>query len=400
MTDNSLDIRTIIGRSKPLFVDDLEQTLPVLTEIVSRSRFLVIGGAGSIGQAVVKQLFALNPRALHVVDISENGLVELVRDLRSSLGYIDGDFRTFAVDFGTEEFRALFAAHGPYEFVANLAALKHVRSERDPYTLMRLTRVNVINTLASLQLARTAGAQKYFAVSSDKAANPYNMMGASKRIMEMFLAVADETTPVSTARFANVAFSNGSLLDGFRYRLRKRQPLAAPSDIQRYFVTEEEAGRLCLLSIVLGRHSDIFFPKAPEELQLVSFADIAERFLLKEGLRAHLCYSEDEARSFLTSSTAVSEWPVFVFETDTTGEKPFEEFYTSSEKVEWSRFQEIGVVKNEMSVNPSELDRFRQTVNELIDASIWDKKDLVLAYSRLVPSFQYEDTGRYLDGRM
>jgi len=395
-----MDITRIIDRNRSLFDDDLRTHATELNRIVAESRFLVIGGAGSIGQAVVKELFARSPKALHVVDLSENGLVELVRDIRSSLGYIDGDFRTFAVDYGQPEYEALVAIHGPYDFVANLAALKHVRSERDPFTLMRLTRVNVLNTARSLEIAAGAGVHKYFAVSSDKAANPFNMMGASKRIMEMFLSSGSSRLPVSTARFANVAFSNGSLLDGFRYRLRKGQPLAAPNDVKRYFVTEEEAGRLCLLSIILGEDRDIFFPKAPEELHLVSFADIAQRFLRSQGYEPHLCQSEDEARAYLHDHPESDRWPLFIFSSDTTGEKPFEEFYTNTEDVDWDRFAEVGVVQNNVSVDPTVLQRFTAGINELLSLGHWSKQDLLEAYSWLLPEFAHEEKGRSLDERM
>ncbi|WP_018526904.1 UDP-N-acetylglucosamine 4,6-dehydratase [Alkalispirochaeta alkalica] len=391
---------SLIERTKPLFEQDLHRHSATLSQAVAGARILVIGGAGSIGQAVVKELFARNPRALHVVDLSENGLVELVRDIRSSLGYIEGDFRTFAVDYGQPEFEALVDAHGPYDYVANLAALKHVRSERDPFTLMRLTRVNVLNTVRSIELSVRGGAKKYFAVSSDKAANPFNMMGASKRIMEMYLATHGDAIPVSTARFANVAFSNGSLLDGFRYRLRKNQPLAAPSDVKRYFVTEEEAGRLCLLSIILGNNRDIFFPKAPEELHLVSFADIARRFLLSQGFEPHLCSSEEEAREYLQTNPGNGRWPLFTFTSDTTGEKPFEEFYTNQEDVDWNRFSEVGIVQNDLGTGSELLDRFYTRINDLLAAGTWTKDDLVEAYSWLLPHFAHRETGRSLDERM
>lgn len=396
-----MQINDLIQRTKPLFDVDIDIRQDALNAEIRNARFLVIGGAGSIGQAVVKELFRRNPRALHVVDLSENALVETVRDIRSSLGYIDGDFRTFAVDYGLDEFEALIDTYGPYDYVANLAALKHVRSERDPFTLMRLTRVNILNTIRSVDLARSHGAKKYFAVSSDKAANPFNMMGASKRIMEMFLAADSGGLPISTARFANVAFSNGSLLDGFRYRLRKRQPLAAPSDTRRYFVTEEEAGRLCVLSIVFGNDSDIFFPKAPEELHLVSFADIAMRFLTAQGYRPHLCESEDEARRYLRSGEAADDaWPLFVFSSDTTGEKPFEEFYTNEEDVDWEQFSQIGVVKNRFDVDPNTLSHFVRRIEELLASRKWTKNDLVEAYSWLLPYFAHKEMGRSLDERM
>jgi FlaA1/EpsC-like NDP-sugar epimerase len=247
-----MNILDLVGRDRPLFDSDIARHDAQLRAVVGASRFLVIGGAGSIGQAVVREIFKRNPRALHVVDISENNMVELVRDIRSTLGYNDADFRTFAIDCGSREFGALMAAGAGYDHVLNLSALKHVRSEKDPFTLMRLIEVNILNTISTLQAARDKGAAKYFCVSTDKAANPVNMMGASKRIMEMFLMRESLHLPVSTARFANVAFSDGSLLHGFNQRFAKNQPISAPNDVRRYFVTPQESGELCLMSCILG----------------------------------------------------------------------------------------------------------------------------------------------------
>ena len=264
-----MNILPLIGRTQPL-ISDLYKYESSLSELVSKSKFLVLGGAGSIGQAVVKELFKRNPVKLHIVDISENNLVELVRDIRSSTGYMEGDFKTFALDVGSIEFARYFNQEGPFDYVLNLSALKHVRSEKDSYTLMRMIDVNIINTIKTIEMSIDAGVKKYFCVSTDKAANPVNMMGASKRIMEMFLVKYGKQIDISTARFANVAFSDGSLLHGFHQRLLKNQPIAAPNDIRRYFVTPQESGELCLLSTMLGEAGDIFFPKLNEELHLLN----------------------------------------------------------------------------------------------------------------------------------
>ena len=282
-----MDTLDLIGRTAPLFQSDIQQHESELSSLVQSARFLVIGGAGSIGQAVTREIFKRQPKALHVVDISENNMVELVRDIRSTLGYIDGDFRTFAIDCGSREFVALMAAGPGYDYVLNLSALKHVRSEKDPFTLMRLIEVNVLNTISTIAQARAGGARKYFAVSTDKAANPVNMMGASKRIMEMFLMRASLDLPISTARFANVAFSDGSLLHGFNQRFAKRQPISAPNDVRRYFVTPQESGELCLSSCLLGENRDIFFPRLSEELDLTRFSDIAVRYLESLGFEPY-----------------------------------------------------------------------------------------------------------------
>jgi len=256
----------LIGRNKELFTEDIKAKEPELSQIVSSSKFLVLGGAGSIGQAVTKEIFKRNPKKLHVVDISENNMVELVRDIRSSFGYIDGDFKTFAIDIGSEEYDVFFESDGAYDYVLNLSALKHVRSEKDPFTLMRMINVNIFNTDKTLKQCIEKKVKKYFCVSTDKAANPVNMMGASKRIMEMFVNRRSKDINVSMARFANVAFSDGSLLHGFNKRIEKNQPIVAPDDIKRYFVIPQESGELCLMSCIFGENRDIFFPKLNENL--------------------------------------------------------------------------------------------------------------------------------------
>ena len=266
-----MDILKIIGRSSQLFESDILSHNKELNDLVSSSRFLVIGGAGSIGQAVTREIFKRKPKILHVVDISENNMVELVRDIRSTLGYINGDFRTFAVDCGSYEYQALMNSVEEYDYVLNLSALKHVRSEKDPFTLMRLIEVNILNTLSTVNFAKEHNVKKYFCVSTDKAANPVNMMGASKRIMEMFLMRESQSIEISTARFANVAFSDGSLLHGFNQRFAKHQPISAPNDVRRYFLTPQESGELCMMSCLLGENRDILFPKLSEELHLTTF---------------------------------------------------------------------------------------------------------------------------------
>ena len=390
----------LIGRTKALLDQDLEQHARHLAEEVADSRFLVIGAAGSIGQAVTREIFARQPRTLHAIDINENNLVELVRDLRSSLGYIKGDFRTFALDAGSLEFESLVKTEGPYDYVLNLSALKHVRSEKDPYTLMRMIQVNILNTLLTIDLAKAAGARKYFCVSTDKAANPVNMMGASKRIMEMFLLRAGDQLPISTARFANVAFSDGSLLHGFNMRLQKQQPISAPDDVRRYFVTPAEAGQLCLLSTLLGDSRDIFFPKLNAELNLVTFADIAVRFLESRDFRAKVCKSEDEARQAVEACRKNGQWPCYFFKSDTTGEKDFEEFFTANEQVDMDRFDSIGIVKNGAAADGAHLDAFLENIDRLRHRGTWGKQEIVDLFLDLLPEFHHLETGKYLDGRM
>lgn len=361
---------------------------------------MVIGGAGSIGQAVTREIFKRNPLALHVVDISENNMVELVRDVRSSLGYIDGDFRTFAIDCGSNEFRALMNASDGYDYVLNLSALKHVRSEKDPFTLMRLIEVNILNTIKTLQMAKGHGAKKFFCVSTDKAANPVNMMGASKRIMEMFLMRESVSMEISMARFANVAFSDGSLLHGFDQRIAKQQPIAAPNDVRRYFVTPQESGELCLMSCLLGENRDIFFPKLSEQLHLTTFSEIAERYIRNLGYEPYHCLTEQEARDRSDELIASKRWPCFFFKSDTAGEKDFEEFFTDSEILDMARFQRLGVIKNEATFNIDLLDNFLEVIHELRTQDVWHKAPIVELFNKVIPDFAHKETGKYLDGRM
>ena len=306
----------LIGRSEKLFEDDIEIHKEKLYEIVSNSKFLVLGGAGSIGQAVTKEIFKRKPLKLHVVDLSENNMVELVRDIRSSYGYIEGDFKTFALDIGSIEYDAFFESDGNYDYVLNLSALKHVRSEKDPFTLMRMINVNIFNTDKTIKQSIKKGVKKYFCVSTDKAANPVNLMGASKRIMEMFVNRSSKDINISMARFANVAFSNGSLLDGYIQRLLQRQPISCPSDVKRFFVSPQESGEICLMTCILGDSGDIFFPKLIEN-QLVSFKKITEDLFMYLNKKIHICSSETEAKDYASKMRDNSAYPVYFFKTDT-----------------------------------------------------------------------------------
>lgn len=390
----------LIGRTSELFEEDIKKYNDELTQIVNRSTFLVIGGAGSIGQAVTKEIFKRNPKKLHVVDISENNMVELVRDVRSSLGYIDGEFKTFALDIGSIEYDAFIKSDGQYDYVLNLSALKHVRSEKDPFTLMRMIEVNIQNTEKTLLQSIDNGTKKYFCVSTDKAANPVNMMGASKRIMEMFLMRRSLEIPISTARFANVAFSDGSLLHGFNQRIQKRQPIAAPNDIKRYFVTPKESGELCLMSCLLGENRDIFFPKLSEKLHLITFADIAVKYLEKLGYEPYLCDTEEEARQLAKTLPDEGKWPCVFFGSDTTGEKDFEEFFTDKELLDMDRFANLGVIKNEALFDNDKLEMFMQTIHTMQAKRAWTKEEIVSLFFEMIPDFAHKETGKYLDSKM
>jgi FlaA1/EpsC-like NDP-sugar epimerase len=383
-----------------LFSEDIYNNEKELTQIVTSSSFLVIGGAGSIGQAVTKEIFKRNPLKVHVVDISENNLVELVRDLRSSFGYIDGDFQTFALDIGSLEYDAFIESDGQFDYVLNLSALKHVRSEKDPFTLMRMIHVNILSTDKTIRQAIKKGTKKYFCVSTDKAANPINMMGASKRIMEMFLMRRSSEIKISTARFANVAFSDGSLLHGFDKRIRKRQPIVAPNDIKRYFVVPKESGELCLMSCIFGENRDIFFPKLSKNLHLISFADIAVKYLEKLGYAAHLCETEDEARELAKTLPEQKKWPCLFTKSDTTGEKDFEEFFTKSEVLDMERFKNLGIVKNEPVFDREKLFMFEDAIDAIRQKGHWTKEEIVELFFKMIPDFGHKETGKYLDAKM
>ena len=391
---------SLIGRNKELFENDISKHDKQLSKVVNNSTFLVLGGAGSIGQAVTKEIFKRNPIKLHVVDISENNMVELVRDIRSSFGYIEGDFQTFALDIGSLEYNAFIKSDGKYDYVLNLSALKHVRSEKDPYTLMRMIDVNVFNTDKTIQQSIDNGVKKYFCVSTDKAANPVNMMGASKRIMEMFLMRQSQHIPISTARFANVAFSDGSLLHGFNQRIQKKQPIVAPSDVKRYFVTPQESGELCLMSCIFGDNRDIFFPKLSESLHLISFADIAVKYLEQLGYEPYLCESEKEARELMETLPSQKKWPCLFMKSDTTGEKDFEEFYTDKEILDLDRFNSLGIIKNKFNVDDEKLKLFENTISKMRNKGEWEKEQIVTLFHTMIPNFGHKETGKYLDGKM
>lgn len=389
----------VIGRANQLFTKDDRSSLDKGIKFDLYSNILVIGGAGSIGQAVVKELFKRNPKVLHVIDINENNLVELVRDIRSSLGYIDGDFRTFVIDYGSDIF-AQFWKQTKYDYVFNLSALKHVRSEKDIYSLYRMFDVNVLYNHRIVSDFETKHLKKLFCVSTDKAANPANVMGASKRLLELLLQSYSDIVPYSSARFANVAFSDGSLLHGFEQRMKKQHPIAAPSDVKRYFFTPEEAGLLCVFSALLGDNRDIYFPKLDETKDLITFKDIAIRYINAHGYDVYECASEEEARARSVELITQRKWPCYFFTSDTTGEKPYEEFFTPGEIIDMTTYHDIGVVKNQRPENSEAIQRFIFDLKKRRDAMNLDKSELVSLLQQLMPEFEHEEKGKNLDQRM
>ena len=395
-----MNILKLIGRKNQLFIEDIINVESDLSKKIKESSFLILGGAGSIGQSVVKEIFKRNPNKIHVVDISENNLVELVRDLRSSYGYIDGDFKTFALDIGSNEYDAFIQSDGSFDYVLNLSALKHVRSEKDPFTLMRMIDVNIFNTQKTLNQSIEKNTKKYFCVSTDKAANPANMMGASKRIMEMFVNKQSEKINVSMARFANVAFSDGSLLHGFNKRIEKKQPIVAPNDIKRYFVTPKESGELCLISCIYGENRDIFFPKLNENLHLITFSSIALKFLDSKGYKPFICSTEDEGRNYFLKDHELNTWPCFFTNSDTSGEKDFEEFYTDTEELDLNKFKNLGIIKNKLNYDTQKLSLFESTIQEFKTNLKWDRKSLKNLFTFMIPDFAHKETGKFLDSKM
>jgi len=394
------DILNLIGRDSPLFQNDLPDCEKILRDAIQGARVLVIGGAGSIGQNVTKEVFKRNPKVLHVVDISENNMVELVRDIRSSLGYIDGKTAFVPICMGSKEFEAFWTVNAPYDYVFNLAALKHVRSEKDQFSLMRMIKTNILYSQKTYQLAAESGAKKYFAVSTDKAENPANLMGATKRIMEVCLAQQPYDTALSTARFANVAFSDGSLLHGFNARIEKHQPLSAPNDIRRYFMTGSEAGLLCLFSAIIGKDQEIYFPKLNPAENLITFSQIAERFLEAKGYEPVEVSSEDEARGRAGELISKKKWPCYFFSSDTSGEKPFEEFFSPSDDVNWDRHEDLAVINGIAVTDEKDINNFIQEVKKIELKGYWDKAPLVEIIQKYCPTLTHIETGKFLDGKM
>ena len=389
---------SLLQRSKNLFDKDFDAHKDEIYYLLKGAKILVIGGAGSIGKATVKQIFKRNPKILDIVDISENNLVELVRDIRSSTGHNQCEFKTYAIDAGSNEFKFFFQ-NNTYDYIFNLSALKHVRSEKDPFTLMRMLEVNIFNVVGMLRFKKY-NLKNFFCVSTDKAVNSYNMMGASKKIMELFLLRESINQKLSMCRFANVAFSDGSLLHGFNQRFLKQQPISAPLDILRYFITEEESGIFCLLTCLLGENREIFFPKLNSDLKLIKFTDIVEKYLNQLGYSVALCDSEEEARNKAKDFISKKKWPCFFFKSDTTGEKPFEEFYLKNENINLNKFDSIGIIKNNLKFNEDDLNKFEQGIIKLKKKSSWTKKEILELFYIVIKDFSHKETGINLDQKM
>ena len=390
-------------REESLFKPDLDDFRDAVFAEVSGKPVCVIGGAGSIGSQFIKSLLPFKPSKLVVVDLNENGLTELTRDLRSTYGmFVPDDYRTYTIDFAGGVFERIFKDENGFDIVANFSAHKHVRSEKDKYSVEALLENNLIKARKLMDLLSNCPPKHFFCVSTDKAANPVNVMGASKRIMEDLIMCYSDRFNVTTARFANVAFSNGSLLDGFRYRLANRQPLAAPYDVKRYFVSPEESGQICLMACLLGNSGEVFFPKL-EESSMKSFSGICDSFLESNGLRKKQFEDEEEARRYaaaMPGTGRIEEYPVVYSKSVTTGEKAYEEFYVDGEMVDMERFKSLGVITGSERKSREEVLALLDELEELFAEPSFTKQDVVSCLGRFLPNFHHQETGMNLDQKM
>lgn len=391
----------VTHRPMSMFAADIEANNAALFDAIHGKRACVIGGAGSIGSSFIKALLRFAPTQLIVVDLNENGLAELTRDLRSSYGLeMPADYRTYTLDFASPIFERIFREEKGFDIVANFSAHKHVRSERDKYSVQALIENNDIKAKHLMDLMMEYKPEHFFCVSTDKAANPVNIMGASKRILEDLIMAYSAYYPVTTARFANVAFSNGSLPDGWMHRLHKKQPLVAPYDVKRYFVSPEESGQICLLACVLGKSGEVFFPKLGEE-QMLTFSAICDAFVDANGLSKQELHSDDEAKR-IAHKMADDEknYPVVYTASNTTGEKAYEEFYVPGEQVNMERFMSLGVVEQTERRSMDEVVCFFDKLQQIFASPAFTKAEVVSAIKEFLPNFEHEEKGKNLDQKM
>lgn len=392
----------VLERKESFFLADIESNKDELRSVIAGKNVLVIGGGGTIGSNYIKSILPFKPSAVIVIDSSENSLTELVRDVRSTTGlFVPEQFITYPVNFGSPLFRKIYDAYKPFDIIANFAAHKHVRSEKDIYSIEAMVENNLLYAHHLLKWVELDKPSRFFCVSTDKAANPVNIMGATKKLMEELLLGFSSRMHCTTARFANVAFSNGSLLDGFLNRLLNRQPLSIPKDVTRYFVSPAESGEICMLTCMLGKSGDIFFPKFTSDM-LTGFYEVTSKFLQACGYRMRECESEEEAKEFaLNLGPNNHEYPVYTFASDTSGEKLYEEFYTEDESPDMQRFQSLGVIKpsgNLLSV--MDLDPFFDQMEELMNRQDVQKSEIVSLIEKYIPSFSHKETGKLLDKKM
>lgn len=388
-------------RSESMFIDDIINNNQNLTSQIENKSILVIGGAGTIGSFFIKSILQFNPRKLYVVDTNENGLTELTRNIRSNLNItVPLDYQTYPINFGDPLFFRILNDQRDFDIIANFAAHKHVRSEKDHFSITALLENNILKAKQLLDYFSKNTPAHFFCVSTDKAANPVSIMGASKKIMEELIIAYSHKIPIKTARFANVAFSNGSLLDGFIYRLLNKQPFSVPTDIKRYFVSPEESGQICMLSCILAHTGEIFFPKLDVD-KLTSFKTISESFIESLGLNVIPFDSEKEAKKYASKmSDNTKFWPVYYFSSDTSGEKEYEEFYTSDEKVDLERFISLGIIVNVPQKTILEINELTNHIKRILNEKRLSKSRLVGALSKIVPTFNHSEAGKTLDQKM
>lgn len=392
---------SVIYRPNSMFTQDIEANEVTLSKEIRGTKVCVIGGAGSIGSSFIKAILRFEPVSVIVVDLNENGLAELVRDVRSIEGlYVPEEFRCYTLNFADPIFERIFHEEKGFDIVANFSAHKHVRSEKDKYSVQALIENNDIKAKKLMDLLTVYPPKHFFCVSTDKAANPVNIMGASKRIMEDLVMAYNKYFKVTTARFANVAFSNGSLPDGWLHRLQKKQPLAAPSDVKRYFISPEEAGQICMLACILGKGGEIFFPKLGEE-QMLTFSSICDDFVKVEGFTKLVCKNDSEAKRYAANMSYDSEaYPVVYFKSDTTGEKAYEEFYTPNEKINMKRFSALGVIESMINRPITEIESFFKELEDIFAKDNFTKEEIVESIKKFIPNFQHEEKGKNLDQKM
>lgn len=392
---------SVTYRPVSMFARDIEANRETLIREIKGKTVCVIGGAGSIGSSFIKAVLRFEPKSVVVVDLNENGLAELVRDVRSTEGfYVPDEFRCYTLNFADPIFERIFREEKGFDIVANFSAHKHVRSEKDKYSVQALIENNDIKAKKLMDLLTVYPPKHFFCVSTDKAANPVNIMGASKRIMEDLVMAYNKYFKVTTARFANVAFSNGSLPDGWIHRLQKKQPLAAPSDVKRYFVSPEESGQICMLACILGNGGEVFFPKLGED-QMLTFSAICDEFVKAEGFTKVECSNDPEAKKYAAEMSYESEsYPVVYFKSDTTGEKAYEEFFIPGEKVNMERFSALGVVEETSHRNMDEIQDFFTELEGIFASPEFTKAQVVESIKKFLPNFEHEEKGKNLDQKM
>ena len=397
---------SVTFRPVSMFATDIEANKEVLTREIKGKKVCVIGGAGSIGSSFIKAVLRFEPASVVVVDLNENGLAELVRDVRSTQGlYVPDEFRCYTLNFADSIFERIFREEKGFDIVANFSAHKHVRSEKDRYSVQALIENNDIKAKKLMDLLTVYPPKHFFCVSTDKAANPVNIMGASKRIMEDLVMAYNKYFKVTTARFANVAFSNGSLPDGWIHRLQKKQPLAAPSDVKRYFVSPEESGQICMLACILGRPGEVFFPKLGED-QMLTFSAICDEFVKANGMEKDPCETDAEAKHKAATlnlehlNLEPVKYPTVYFTSDTTGEKAYEEFYVHGEKIDMQRFRSLGVVEQTARHTMPEVKAFFNKLEDIFHKDDFTKAEVVEAIKEFIPNFQHEEKGKNLDQKM